>query len=161
MARQALASRTGSRVRRAATLGVLASILSIAAYGTAQTLAKSLIDGDTPPQVGSLITFMAGGAVLFFAALPSLHRDLGAPKRSLLWVALAGLLASNGAFLSFFAFARAPVVVISPIIGISPLLTLALAAVFLREVERITLRTAAGSVLVVGGVALVIFGNAA
>ncbi len=160
MAGQDVSNRTRPRLRRAATLGVLASVLSIAAYGTGQTLTKSLVDGETPPQVGSLITFVAGGTVLFLASLPSLNRDLRAPKRSLVWVCLAGLLASNGAFLSFFALARAPVVVISPIIGISPLLTLGLAAIFLRQVEQITLRTAAGSVLVVLGVLLVIFGNA-
>jgi drug/metabolite transporter (DMT)-like permease len=118
-------------------------------------------DGDTPPQVGSVITFVAGATVLFFAALPSLEKDLRAPKRNLLWVAIAGLLASNGAFLSFFALARAPVTVIVPIMGISPLLTLGLTAMFLRQRERITKRTVAGAVLVVSGVLLVIFGNAA
>ncbi len=148
-------------LRQPAVMGVLASMTSIAAYGSGQIVTKSLVGGDgvTPPQVGSVITFVTGATILFFAALPTLRKDLRAPKRSLLWVAIAGLLASNGAFLSFFALARAPVTVIGPIVGISPLLTLVLTAVFLRQRERITKRTVTGALLVVSGVLLVIFGN--
>jgi drug/metabolite transporter (DMT)-like permease len=143
-------------------MGVLASMTSIAAYGSAQIVTKTLLSSgsDTPPQVGSVIAFVMAAMILFFAALPTLRKDLRAPKRNLLWVAIAGLLASNGAFLTFFALARAPVTVIVPIIGISPLLTLGLTAIFLRQRERITKRTVAGALLVISGVLLVIFGNA-
>ena len=155
--------RLTGRLKQPAVMGVLASVTSIMAYGSAQIVTKALVsgDGDTPPQVGSVIAFVAGATVLFFAALPSLGKDLRAPKRNLLWVAIAGLLASNGVFLSFFALARAPVTVIVPIIGISPLLTLGLAAVFFRQSERITKRIVAGALLVVSGVLLVIFGSPA
>ena len=142
-------------------LGTLASTASIAAYAASQVVTKSLIDGETPPQVGSVITLVTGTVFLFFFAAPTLRRDLKAPKKSLMWVSLAGLLASNGAFLSFFALHRAPVVVISPIVAISPLMTLVLAAIFLRQSERITRRTVFGSLIVVAGVLLVVLGNAA
>jgi drug/metabolite transporter (DMT)-like permease len=148
-----------ARFRNPALLGVLASVTSITAYGTGQIVTRSLVSGDTPPQVGAVIAFTAGATVLFFTAMSSLRQDIHAPKRGILWVVLAGLLASNGAFLSFFALARAPVVVITPIVGISPLLTLVLTAIFLRQTERITMRTVVGSIFVVSGVLLVIFGN--
>jgi drug/metabolite transporter (DMT)-like permease len=99
--------------------------------------------------------------VLFVVSARNLKRDLRAPRRSILWIAVAGVLASNGAMLSFIALSQAPVVVISPVVAISPLMTLVLTAIFLRRVERLGKRVVLGSLLVVGGVFLVIIGNQA
>ena len=58
--------------------------------------------------------------------------------------------------LSFLSLERAPVVLVSPIIGITPLITLVLAAMFLREREKLTLKVVLGSLVVVAGVTLVV-----
>ena len=50
-------------------------------------------------------------------------------------------------------------VLVTPIVAVSPLVTLILAAIFLRQVERVTIRVVLGSCLVISGVILVILGN--
>lgn len=150
-----------SRIRTPLVLGGLASFFSIMAYGISQVVARSLLEEATPPQVGSAITLFVGMLVLFGMSFRNLNRDLRAPRRSILWVALAGVLASNGAMLSFVALSKAQVVIVSPIVAVSPLMTLVLTAVFLRQVERLTLRVVLGSLLVVSGVVLVVWGNQA
>ena len=57
--------------------------------------------------------------------------------------------------LLYFALSKAPVVVISPVVAISPLVSLALAHLFLQRLEKITVRTVVGTLLVVLGVAIV------
>jgi drug/metabolite transporter (DMT)-like permease len=47
-------------------------------------------------------------------------------------------------------------VLVSPIIGITPLITLVLAAIFLRELEKLTFKVISGSTIVVAGVILVV-----
>ena len=59
----------------------------------------------------------------------------------------------------YFAVQRADVVVISPIVSSSPLVTLLLAHLFLARLERVTRRLAAGAVLTVTGVLLVVWGG--
>jgi drug/metabolite transporter (DMT)-like permease len=51
------------------------------------------------------------------------------------------------------------VVVISPIVSSSPLVTLFLAHVFLTRLERVTKRLLFGTLLTVGGVVLVVIGH--
>ena len=149
-----------SRIRGPLIIGTIAAIGSVVCYATGQAVARSLLSGDeTPPQVGSAITLFVGMLVLGAVSARNLPKDIRAPRRALLWIILAGLLASTGAFLSFFALSLAPVVLASPIFAISPLLTLFLAAALLRQVERITTRTFIGSFLVIGGVLLVILSN--
>jgi len=147
------------RLRNPLVLGGLASLFSIMAYGSSQVVARSLVSGDASPLAGSTITLFTGMLVLFVVSARNLKRDLRAPRRSILWIALAGVLASNGAMLSFVALSKAPVVVISPVVAVSPLMTLVLTAIFLRRVERLGKRVILGSLLVVGGVFLVIIGN--
>jgi drug/metabolite transporter (DMT)-like permease len=146
-------------LRTPVLLGVLTSLLSIVSYGISQVVTKSLVSGAASPQVGAAITLATGTVVLFFVSVRSLGRDLRAPRRSLMWVGLAGLLASNGAMLSLIAQAKAPLTVVSPILAVNPLMTLVLTAIFLRQVERVTMRVVLGSLLVIGGVVLVILGN--
>ena len=59
----------------------------------------------------------------------------------------------------YFTVQRADVVVISPIVSSSPLVTLFLAHLFLTRLERVTRRLAAGAVLTVTGVLLVVWGG--
>ena len=59
----------------------------------------------------------------------------------------------------FWALTEAPVVVVSPITGINPLVAILLAHVFLQRLEHVTKRTIVGGILVVAGVALVAIGR--
>jgi drug/metabolite transporter (DMT)-like permease len=58
------------------------------------------------------------------------------------------------------ALAAGGVAVVSPLVNASPLVTILLAAVFLRDLERVTWRLALGGTMIVAGAALVIYGGA-
>ncbi|HZC03347.1 MAG TPA: EamA family transporter, partial [Gammaproteobacteria bacterium] len=58
----------------------------------------------------------------------------------------------------FQALSRAPVTVVSPINASNPLITLVLAHLFLRRLESINSALVVGTLLSVGGVALVVLG---
>ena len=149
-----------SRLRGPLVIGTIAALLSVLGYAGSQVVTRSLLTTDeTPPQVGSTVTLFIGMLILGVASARNLRKDIRAPRMALLWITLAGILASTGAFLSFFSLAFAPVVLVSPIFTVNPLVTLILAAVFLRQVERITIRVFIGAGLVVAGVILVILSN--
>lgn len=149
-----------SRLRGPLIIGAAAALLSVLGYAGSQVVTRSLLTADeTPPQVGSTITLFIGMLILGAASARNLRKDIRAPRAALIWISLAGILASTGAFFSFFALDHAPVVLVSPIFTVNPLVTLVLAAVFLRQVERITLRVYVGAVLVIVGVMLVILSN--
>ncbi len=148
-----------ARLRGPVLYGTLASLLSVTGYGSSQVVARSLLTGDTPPQVGSAVTLFVAMLLLGGMSARSMKKDIRAPKRAIAWIMLAGILASTGAYLSFIALSLAPIVLISPLVAVSPLVTLILAAIFLRQVEKITIRIVLGACLVVAGVILVIVGN--
>ena len=54
------------------------------------------------------------------------------------------------------ALATAPVSIVSPLVHAQPLFTIVLAAVFLRDVERMTWRLVLASLLIVAGVTVVL-----
>ncbi|MDA0265328.1 MAG: EamA family transporter, partial [Chloroflexi bacterium] len=82
------------------------------------------------------------------------------PKSHLLICALAGLFQGLAVASLFQALSRAPVTVVSPVYACTPLITLVLAAIFLKRLEAIDLLVVVGILLSVFGVALVIWGAA-
>ena len=149
-----------SRLRGPVIIGTIAALLSVLGYAGSQVVTRSLLTtDDTPPQVGSTVTLFIGMLILGVASVRSIRKDIRAPRAALMWICLAGILASTGAFLSFFALDLAPVVLVSPIFTVNPLVTLVLATIFLRQVERITIRVFIGASLVIAGVILVILSN--
>jgi len=75
------------------------------------------------------------------------------------YIALAGLASGIAVNALYFAVQRADVVVISPIGSNSRLITLFLAHLFLARLELVMRRLAAGAVLAVTGVILVVWGG--
>ena len=93
-------------------------------------------------------------SMLAFAAATGRLGSDGAPRSAFGYFALNGLTASVGLFAMFAALRAGPVSVVDPIAATAPLVTTAIAALVLRDVERITSRLVFGVVLVVAGVAL-------
>jgi drug/metabolite transporter (DMT)-like permease len=131
-----------------ARLGFVVIMASTLVYSVAQVSTRSMLIEDISPIIASLITLFAGSIVLLLLTL----RDF----KDTFWMIIAGILASNGAMLSFLALQKAPVVLVSPILSITPLITLVLAAIFLRQVEKLNARIIIGSLIVVVGVVLVV-----
>ena len=75
------------------------------------------------------------------------------------YVALAGIASGVAVISWYFAVQRADVVVISPIVSSSPLVTLFLAHLFLTRLERVTRRLVVGALLTVAGVGFVVVGS--
>jgi len=76
-------------------------------------------------------------------------------RRGFLWFGLSGIASAGGVTFLYFALSNAPVVVVSPVAAINPLITLTLAHIFLKKLERITKKTIMGTMLVVLGVIII------
>lgn len=111
----------------------------------------------TPALVG--VTIRIGAAAAGFGLYLGWRRmrDGFAPAIGLnRWLVIAGV--ANTAYLLCYyaALARTPVVVVTPVLGISTLLVVAAAAVFLRDDERVTWQLAVASLVVVAGIVFVV-----
>jgi uncharacterized membrane protein len=93
-------------------------------------------------------------SMVAFAAATGRLGAAGAPRRAFGYFALNGVTAAVGLLAVFVALRAGPVSIVDPVTATAPLVTTAVAALVLRDVERVTPRIAAGVVLVVGGVAL-------
>ena len=71
---------------------------------------------------------------------------------------IAGLLQGIAVASLFHALSRADVTIVTPIYASQPIIALVLASVFLRQLESVDWLLAAGTVLSVAGVILVILG---
>jgi drug/metabolite transporter, DME family len=125
------------------------------AYAASAVVAREGVQELEAPLVGTTIA-------LIFATLgfiPLAWRSLSTPVtdfwRGALFFAGAGIFSATGVASLFLAIERAEVVVVSPISSTHPLFTLLLAAILLRDLERITWRILAGGVLVFAGIVLI------
>ena len=149
-------------------LGYLMALGAGASYGATNVMAKQTLEVFDSPLVITMLSMLVGMVVLapLVGASTShsgVHREKGQGFSknlwSLRWVALAGIASGIAVISLYFAVQRADVVVISPIVSSSPLVTLFLAHVFLTRLERVTKRLLFGALLTVGGVVLVVIGN--
>ena len=131
-------------------------------YGASQTVGKHVTTEYAPPLVGTAFALLFGLAyvsVMFHRHIPD---DLkSSPRKGYLWFGLSGIASSLGVTLLYFALSEAPVVVVSPVVAINPLITLTLAHLLLQRLERITKRTILGTLLVVLGVVIITLSRAA
>ena len=81
---------------------------------------------------------------------------LSVPRgRPLAWLVGAGLATCAAQLFSLWAILQGDLVVVVPLQNVQPLVALGLAALFLRQLERVTRSLALGVLLVVGGAAMV------
>mgnify|MGYP006295233691 CR=1 FL=1 len=140
----------------AADAGPVALLFPLVAaffFGVEPVFAKIGFGEGTPVLVGLAVKTLAA-TIAFVAYLR--WREVLPTRKSLRtgntrWYLAAG--AANTMFLLAYysALAIAPVVLVAPIMQLSPLLVVALSAVFLRRLERVTPRLVAASLIVVAG----------
>ena len=129
-------------------------------YGTLNVLAKTVMtDYDIKPFVIASIAMFFGGIILAPLVAQEIPRTFKSSKRAVAMFALSGVGAGIGVVGLYSSLERAEVIVVTPIVAVSPLITLVLARLFLNKLEKITLRVILGTLLVVGGTVLVIVGN--
>ena len=145
--------------QRPILLGSIFAGLAAVCYGSSQFLASKLVTKETPPLVVATFGLLVGILVLSAVSHRSLINDRGAPKRAFLFMALSGVSASAAVAFSYIALSLAPVIVVAPVTSITPLVSLAIAHLFLQRLEKITLRIWIGAVLVVTGVIIIALGS--
>ena len=151
---------TTSITRRNLYLGYLASLGSAACYGSVALVGAKIVRDYAPPIVGSAFSLLFGTmivAVLFHRHIIEDYKQI--PRRGWIFISLAGLASTWGVSFWFLALSNAPVVLVTPVAATNPLMALLITHVFLQQLERVTLRTVFGALMVVGGVALIAIGN--
>lgn len=111
----------------------------------------------------SAVSPLEAGTVNLTSALPLMvgyalatRRDtFTGVSRSDLYFVGSGLANAAALFTMFAALETGPVVLVSPIVGTSPLFTTLFASVMLSDVERVTSRTVVSAALTVAGVAVI------
>ena len=152
--------RLGLIERRPRLFGYLAAFGAAWAYGTITVLGRVAVTDLTVPLVTATYTMLVGFIVMgLFSSrsIPVMLRD--APRRALLSVAVGGLFMSSGVAFLYLALSKAPVIVVSPVFALNPVVALVLAHFFLQRLERITLPLVLGTLFAVGGVVTVIIGT--
>jgi drug/metabolite transporter, DME family len=91
-------------------------------------------------------------ALAVYYATPLCNEKLVWDRRAFWPFLISGCFETLAILLMLLAFSLGPVVVVSPIASTTPIWTLLIGAIFLREIERINLASAVGTVLVVAGV---------
>lgn len=158
----------GWRADKVYLLGYLMALGAGASYGATNVMAKQTLQVYDSPLMMTALSMMVGILVLSpLVGASALHSGVirdgnqGILKSlvSLRHVAAAGLASGIAVISLYFAVQRADVVVISPIVSSSPLVTLFLAHVFLARLEQVTPQLIVGTLLAIGGVALVVLGS--
>jgi uncharacterized membrane protein len=72
-----------------------------------------------------------------------------------MYFVLAGLTENVGVFMNVVALSLGTVSVVTPLYGTAPIFVLLLAPIFLRDVETLSARVVAGTLLIVFGVYLI------
>ena len=142
-------------------LGYLLAIGGSMAFVTRDALSRHVLGSLAlaPPFVVSGFALVFGGAILFaFIHRSVINSIRNLPMKYVGICCLAGLLQGLAVASLFHAFSRAPVTIVTPIYASQPIIALALASVFLRQLESVDWLLAAGTVLSVAGVILVILG---
>ena len=158
----------GWRADKTYLLGYLMALGAGASYGATNVMAKQAIEVYDSPIMITAFSMLIGIVVLSpLVAGSAVHsgvmrtEDQGILRSllSLKFVALAGLSSGIAVIALYLAMQRADVVVVSPIVSSSPLVTLFLAHLFLARLELVTPQLVAGTLLAIVGVVLVVLGR--
>ena len=158
----------GWRTDKIYLLGYMLAIGAGASYGATNVMAKQAVGiYDSPIMVTAfsmlvgliVISPLVGASTVKSGVVRVKGRGFLRSISDLRHVAAAGLASGIAVTAVYFAVQRADVVVVSPIVSSSPLVTLFLAHVFLARLERITPQLVAGTLLAIAGVVLVVLGR--
>ena len=143
---------------RSVWIGYVAGLSAALSYGVAQTLGKHITTEYAAPLVATAFALLFGFIYVSIMFSRHISTDLGrSPRKGFIFFGVSGVFSSAGVLSMYFALSKAPLVMVSPIFAINPLITLFLAHIFLSKLEKITARTVSGTILVVLGVGIITF----
>jgi uncharacterized membrane protein len=150
-------SRSQAEQKQWRMIDLIYPLMAALSFGISSNLRKLGLLVENLPLMGSVVT---ATTALFLAVL--VLSAQGGPRvfklsrRSLGWF-LAGGVGNTAAMLSvFYALSFGKVVIVEPLVSTNPVLTILLSAIFLRDLEAITLRVVVGAICTVGGTILVV-----
>lgn len=131
---------------------LLASFLA----GSSQILRKVGLEAMPHPVIAAAVTATSSLTVVSLTLWASSKRKaiLNLDRRCLPHYLAAGLAISLGMVMVYYALDLGKVVVVIPISSTGPLFSLTLTALFLKGVERVTLKIVLGAALIISGVVL-------
>ncbi|MBM4260609.1 MAG: DMT family transporter [Deltaproteobacteria bacterium] len=138
-------------------IDIIYPLIGAVAFGISTTLRKAGLGYINIPLLAAAMT--AGAGALFSLALLKYQGGSKAFKltrNSAAWLFPAGAFNTAAMLSVFFALSHGKVVIVEPLVSSNPVLTLTLTAIFLRDVESISLRVIIGSALTVTGTILVV-----
>jgi uncharacterized membrane protein len=158
----------GWRTDRIHLLGYVLAMGAGASYGASNVMAKQAIGiYDSPFMVTAFsmliglvaISPLVGASASQSGVVRTTGQGFFRSIFALRYLAAAGLTSSIAVTAVAFAVQRADVVVVSPIVSSSPLITLFLSHTFLAKLEQVTPKLVAGTLLAIAGVILVVLGR--
>lgn len=138
--------------------GYVFAFAAAIAYAASAVVAREGVKELEAPLVGTTIALFFATLGFIPIVLRNLADQVGDFRKGALYFAGAGIFSATGVASLFLAIERAEVVVVSPVSSTHPLFTLLLAAVLLRDLERVTLRLVIGGLLVFAGIVLITVG---
>jgi len=121
-----------------------------------QTLRKQALQIIPDPFIAvAMVTTVSLILLLGFVFTTGRAEQLRMNRTSFKFFLGAALVATAAQVANFIALGRGQMSVIIPLLNITPLFTVFFSALFLRQVETVTLRIISGAVLMVGGVVLI------
>ena len=144
--------KTGAWMNIFVTLPLLSAFVA----GSTQVVRKIGLAQITLPILGAAVT--TGTSFVAVAVSLSVTRNWSAvtfDRQSLGYFLLAGCAVTLGVASVYMSLYLSDVVIVAPLASLSPLYSLVLSAVFLREVEVITMRKVVAAALIVLGVVLI------
>ena len=142
-------------------LGYLLAFGGSLAFVTRDSISRHVLGtlALAPPFVMSGFALVIGGSILFaFIHKGVINSIRHQPKRYVGICCLAGVLQGIAVASLFHALSRADVTIVTPIYSSQPIIALALAAMFLRRLESVDWVLAAGTLMSVAGVIMVVLG---
>jgi uncharacterized membrane protein len=131
-------------------------LMAGAGYGFAHVFRKIGLNLDPDPMMG--VVAQNAAAISFSLMLTVVKKDRqGATwknKRAWVFFGLSGIMSILGQLSMFYALSIGTVLIVSPLSTISPLFVIVMAALFMRKMERVTLKIVMGAVLIVTATAL-------
>ncbi|MSQ32941.1 MAG: hypothetical protein EXR60_00750 [Dehalococcoidia bacterium] len=144
------------RLSRQLVLGYGFALAAALSYAGAQIVVKHTVPAKGPSMVALLFSLAVGTGVLFLMMARESPSLLQVSKRKgILFLLLSGCFSALGVGLFYYTLSIAPVVVVSPLVGIHPLFAILFSYLFLRDLERVTLRLVLGALMVTAGVAVI------
>ena len=138
-------------------LGYFLAAGAAVAFATSNVVSKHVVSDFTSPLVAAGVSLLLGLILLSALTGRVVMKEIArCPPTYGLLCLLAGVFQGLAQLSLLEALSRAPVTMVTPIYASSPLLTIVMAHLFLRRLERVNLFIVAGALSTVGGVIMVL-----